>query len=107
MNEKCIGAVSLNGEAVSIRLGKYLANDAPALTLKCENGEACGTFTVCVPAIVLANDEVLVKTWSENAPLRAPMLHSGLFEDTGSRVPLGLVQAEIWRFTDQAKALMA
>lgn len=106
MNEKCIGAVRLNGQAVSIRLGTYLANDAVALMLVCEDGESYGTLTVCIPSVTLGPDELLVKTWSENAAMRIPMLSCGLFEDTGVRIPTGMAHAEVWRFTEQAKALL-
>lgn len=47
----------------------------------------------------LPKDEFCVKLWSENEPLREPLLASGLFEDTGRRIPLGYAFAEVWRIT--------
>ena len=45
----------------------------------------------------VADDELAVKTWSENEHVIEPMLKSGLFEDTGRRVQTGFAQAHIWR----------
>ena len=50
----------------------------------------------------LADDEFCVKTWRENEVLVAPMLATGLFEDTGMRVPSGYVVAPVWRIKDPA-----
>jgi hypothetical protein len=50
----------------------------------------------------VAEDEFCVKTWSENEVLVAPMLATGLFEDTCRRVPSGYVVAPVWRIKDPA-----
>lgn len=47
----------------------------------------------------LAGDEVFVKMWSENAPVRDSLLATGMFFDTGLREPTGFVAAEVWRLT--------
>lgn len=53
---------------------------------------------------VLPQNEFCAKVWTENEHLRAPMLESGLFEDTGRRVSLNEVTAEVWRITAPAWA---
>jgi hypothetical protein len=64
-----------------------------------ETGEPAGVATAAVPGAVLRPDEITVRTWNENAPLRAPLLATGLFIDTGRREPTGYVQAKVWRLT--------
>lgn len=44
-------------------------------------------------------DEILVKTHEENAHLRQSLLNTGLFADTGKRLPCGYVELEVWRLT--------
>ena len=48
----------------------------------------------------LANGEFFVKTWSENERIAEDALASGLFVDTGRRVPTGRVEAQVWRFAE-------
>lgn len=71
-----------------------------ALRVYDSNGEPWATLTVCIPGTQLAKDEVLVKTWAENEPMREHLLATGDFEDTGRRVPTGHVEAEVWRWMD-------
>jgi hypothetical protein len=42
-----------------------------------------------------------VKAWSENEPLIAPLLATGLFEDTGRRTPTGYAVSPTWRIKDR------
>lgn len=59
--------------------------------------EPWATVTVNLPEVPLEPDEFTVKMWSENEAIRQPLLATGLFEDTGKRVPSGFVSAEVWR----------
>lgn len=46
----------------------------------------------------LGNDEILVKTWSENEHLVKSFLASGFFEDTGQRIEVSQwCKASVWR----------
>lgn len=47
--------------------------------------------------VVLADDEIAVKTWSENQRIADALRNTTYFEDTGKRVAQGFVQAQIWR----------
>ncbi|GGC22941.1 hypothetical protein [Pseudoduganella buxea] len=47
----------------------------------------------------LGASEFFAKTYSGNSPLREPLLNTGLFIDTGRRVPSGFVDLEVWRLT--------
>jgi hypothetical protein len=46
-----------------------------------------------------ANDQIIVKTFNENEPLREPLLKSGFFEDTGLRIQPSFAELEVWRLT--------
>lgn len=92
-----IGFVRFEDEDLSIHVGRYNADGSPAVQLYDSDGPYT-TFSVCVPGTALAPGELLAKTWGENMDLRAPMLATGLFQDTGRRVPTGHVNAEVWRF---------
>lgn len=93
-----------NREEVAIIASRYTKGNRLALTLVSEDGSPWGTLTVNLPDAPLADDEILVKTWSENAFYREPALNSGLFVDTGRRVPTGLALAEVWRYTGKLPA---
>lgn len=85
------------GEELEMRETCY-ANKRIAIKLQStKDGAPWGVLTVNVPDVHLDDGEILVKTWSENKPFRAPALATGLFQDTGKRVPAGYAQAEIWR----------
>lgn len=45
----------------------------------------------------IANDEIIVKLYSENVPLRFPLLNSGYFADTGRRIHAAFNELEVWR----------
>lgn len=62
-----------------------------------EDGEPWGTLSKILPGVTLDPGEVLIKTYAENEPFRQPLLDSGLFEDTGKRVPSGFIKLEVWR----------
>lgn len=94
-----IGAFSFDGEEVSIQVTPARDDGTPTVQLYDSDGMPYATFSTYLPNAQLLPDEVLVKTWSENADLREPILAAGLFVDTGRRVPSGHVTAEVWRLT--------
>lgn len=91
-----LGTITVLGEQVLILPTTYKTGRL-ALELYGPGNEPWGLLTVNIPQAHLDEGEILVKTWEENAPLREPALASGLFEDTGRRVPIGFVEAEVWR----------
>lgn len=64
-----------------------------------DDGTPFCTLTCNIPGVELKDNEILVKTWSENEEVAACALTSGLFKDTGKRVPTGFVEAQIWEVT--------
>lgn len=89
-----IGTITLDGRVHTLQKG-YYDNRRPAIVI---DEARFARLTVNLPDNPIAPGLVFVKTWGENAPLRAPALATGLFEDTGERVQTGFVQAEVWRY---------
>ncbi len=54
-------------------------------------------LTVADETCDLGEDEILVKTWSENRMIAGAALLSGYFVDTGRRHQCGYVEASVWR----------
>lgn len=73
--------------------GKY-ANNRLVVSFDCSGGPY-GTITVNLPYMGLAKDEVLIKDWSENAPLANALLTAGWIKYTGVEVPTGFVSAKV------------
>lgn len=79
-------------------VGTYM-DKTPAIELIGEDGSQICRLTVCVGHLgkeKLGSNEILVKSWSENEKIAALCLATGLFKDTGRRIPTGLVEAQIW-----------
>lgn len=94
--------VILLGQEFTLVVESYMANNTPAITLYTEiDGKVEPwldlTTNVRGASTMLEEGECLVKTWTENEPYIQPLLDSGLFEDTGRRVPTGFVEAHIWK----------
>lgn len=75
----------------------YEAGSRIALVLM-QAREPYANLTVNIPEEELADGEFFVKTWSENEPVAASALKSGLFVDTGRRVKTGYTEVQVWRF---------
>lgn len=90
--------VSMYGSTfnVVLRPVTYLKNNRVALAVREEDGSPVGSLTVNLPDFPLGEREIFVKDWSENEELAKSMLASGLFKDTGKRVPSGHVMVPIW-----------
>ncbi|MDI9561611.1 MAG: hypothetical protein QM235_10565 [Pseudomonadota bacterium] len=88
------------GETLTIWLERYAISKRPAVELLCTDDGVTmpyGTLTVNMPEVQLADDEIIIKNWSENEWLASAALKSGLFEDTGRRIPTGFVEAPVWK----------
>lgn len=96
---KKIGTMQLFGRTLTIDQGRY---DNGRIAIALDQG-MFGKLTLNIPEAQLPIGCVFVKTWEENEQLRAPALATGLFEDTGERVPCGFCQAEVWRYTPPEK----
>lgn len=91
-----IGTITAYGEELRLVLGRY-QNLRAAIRLESLLGDPWGVLTVNLPEVPLGKGELLVKTYGENEPLRAPALASGLFQDTERRVKVGYAEVEVWK----------
>ena len=83
---------------------KYSSDNSTAISLITNDEgfwETFASLTVCIPEYKLLENEILVKTWSENELLKQLLdLEHPIFLDTGKRVPTGFVEAEVWKIID-------
>ena len=91
----CIGSFEHEGMNLEIVVTQF-ANGRLAVLLQ-RGGAAYCRWAINIPSVELARDQFFAKTYDENAPLRAAMLDSGLFDDTGQRLESGFVEFEVWR----------
>jgi hypothetical protein len=92
--------VNFLGKPVKIQLvdHTYTDNGRRAIEAVCDEGHF-GMLTVNVPKAELADDEICVKVWSENA-FWAPQVLSELrdkFVPTGREVRTGFVSAPVYK----------
>jgi hypothetical protein len=105
MEGKRIGSVLTPFGMASVMQGHYLSADGPmAIWLDSEEDGS----RIAVLSINLSADpgpgRFFAKTYSENEPLRDPLLACGLFEDTGESVRTGFAVAEVWALRPEALA---
>lgn len=87
------------GEILTIYETKYLGG-AKAIELLDSNEEPYTRLTTNIPGTPLKENEILVKTWSENEEVADSALKSGIFRDTGKRVRSGWVEAQVWQMIE-------
>ncbi len=96
-----LGLIRTGEQSLRAMIDPQGAGRPAVVLLRDEQRRPVAVLTIAVPAVSLQPGEILVKTWGENAPLREPALQSGLFEDTGRRIPLGDQEAQVWRVLPQ------
>jgi hypothetical protein len=94
--------ITLNKKAFFVSKESYTKNNMPAITLYVKTKDGLEpwidlTTNIDSASLLLGEDEILVKTWSENESMIKPLLGCGLFEDTGRRVRCGFAEAHIWK----------
>lgn len=105
MNSTIIGAVFTPYGYADIVKTKYRDGNLAILLIAQEDQEPIAVLSINLPkkASMLGADEVFVKAWSENEQIAPLVLLTGLFEDTGKRVPTGFVEAQVWRVKEVAQ----
>jgi hypothetical protein len=100
MKIKTIGFIQTDYGHAAVQTAAYQSGGALAVMLSnSTTEEAISTLSVNLPDAdyELAPGEFFAKTWSENEDIAKLALASGLFEDTGRRVPTGWVEAQVWK----------
>ena len=80
---------------VSVFKSNYLDNDRVAIELMLEDGEPWAVATVNMPEIPLAEDEVIIKTYSENEGVLECLLAANVVSKPLRYVPAGYTQVPI------------
>ncbi len=84
-------------EPCTVLRGQY-ANGSIALRLVvATTGEPLATATLCLPGVELAEDEVIIKTYSENEGLLDALVAAGIVTPTGRTTATGFHNAPICR----------
>lgn len=91
---KKIGTITIDGQVHQLQEARY-GNNRVAILI--DEGRFA-KLTTNVAGRAPAPGHIHVKAWEENERLRAPSLATGLFEDTGQRVPCGFAEAEVWKY---------
>lgn len=92
------------GDNVDIKIVKrnYDQGGATALIAMDDEGQF-GVITVNNPRFQLDDDEIIVKTWSENEWVTQLLQKlPNVFQDTGKRIPMGYAEGQIWKFREAA-----
>lgn len=83
--------VNFSGFECVVKKAQY-GNGRTALRLiDVEDGSPVAVATVNLPDVELEADEVLIKTYSENAGMLETLIDAGVIEDTGKNVQSGYV----------------
>ncbi|CAG9186085.1 DUF4313 domain-containing protein [Cupriavidus pampae] len=87
---------------VLLRASVYSTNLRAAISLVCaDDGMPYGALSVNLPETELADDEILVAAdWNLPADLKAALLATGKFVQTGRWSQVGHGRGEIWRIAD-------
>jgi len=83
------------GENLYFQLRRY-AGKRMRIDLVTSDNVPYATLTTNIPEQELEDREVIIKSWAENDDICQVVKRTGLFKDTGKRVPGSFVQAEIW-----------
>ena len=90
--------ITISGKTLRLVCGHY-GNGRLAITAQTLDGRPWDRLTVNLPDDELEPGEIFVKTWDRDGDVNLPAaaLATGLFVDTGKRVPTGYVEASVWR----------
>jgi hypothetical protein len=98
-----IGPINLpNYPHCELWRGQYPVGGHPSVVVANFEGEIVLKVSVNLPDAPLEPRQFHVKTWAENESFLAPLLRSGYFRDTGSRLDTGDVQVQVWELAEEA-----
>jgi len=84
------------GEDCTVSFVRY-HNDRVAIELTCEDGSSMARATVNLPEVPLAEDEVAVKDYSENAGMLSALMSAGIVSAPVRWVESGWVKVPVCR----------
>jgi hypothetical protein len=78
-------------------VGQYQNGRVAVQLADAKTSEPIATLTVNIPQTTVSDNEIIVKTWTENEAVARAAFETGLFHDTGKRIQAGFSQAQIWK----------
>lgn len=90
---------------VEIVPGKYSNGRLAIKLIDTLDDSPAANATVNISEADLADDEIIIKDWSENEGMLEFFVENGLAEDTGKTIPMGFVVANIVKVTDKLKSI--
>lgn len=109
------GALDLRGSVEGLRVGQlvlrrfmHVSQPLCVRIVALAQDDAQGEYyepvapvNVVLPQHPLEPGTIFAKTYGENEPIREPLLRSGLFLDTGTRVKEWFTSIEVWQLTPE------
>jgi hypothetical protein len=96
-----LATITLHDEPVRLIEQAY-ANGRMAISAVGADGSSWGTLTVNLPDVALADGEMAIKNWSENAEMAEAAMATGAFVDTGRTIRVNFVAAPVWTLRGRA-----
>lgn len=91
---------------VSLASAEYMEGGTALLLNDAETQQPTARATVHVAGYRCRQDELLIKTWSENETMLAFLVENDLVVDTGRRIPCGHAEAALVRQTPRLRTLL-
>jgi hypothetical protein len=101
MSENPKHSIIVRGQIYDAEYG-FSGHNRMAIRYRTETGEVGCVLTVNLPGANLADGEFCIKDWSENERAAKAAMATGIFEDTGKRIPTGFVEAKVWKFKERS-----
>lgn len=76
-------------ENCSVKFTKYANSKRIAIKLYCEDGSPMATATINIPEQPLEEDEVIIKTYSENNGVLEALKDAGYIKEVVNQIPCG------------------
>lgn len=91
------------GKSLRLEIRPYKYDNDRIALIAFADGEQYGVITVNIPEADLADDEIIVKTYSENEHWVPQLVEQlpDVFQDTGKRIQSGHITVQVWRYTPQ------
>ena len=84
-----IPIIKFGGFTCQVMIGMYPNEQSLIRLLDCEDSLPVAVASVCIPNVELGDDEVLIKSWSENKGMEAILIAQGIIGPSLGEVPTG------------------
>jgi hypothetical protein len=102
-DNQVLGLIQVGEQTIELVVKRYVNGNPAIIGYDQATGQKFGnlSFNLVSPDLTaeqsLEPGDIMIKTWSENEAFAQSARASGLFVDTGKRICLQFVEAEVWR----------